>query len=110
VTASQIGMALQSSYNPNSASALLSVAVLNSLSGASGSTPDPHDLPALISPFATLCWNDAAGILLYAATVELLVADFMHGEMRRASWPKVGAAMAFILLGAACMSAVGKFA
>lgn len=76
-------MALQTTYNPNSPSALLSVAVLNSIS---------------------------AGVLLWAGIVELLVADFLHGELRKAPWSKVGAALASLLAGAGLMSAVGKWA
>lgn len=47
----QIGAGAHASYNPNSPAALLSVAILNSIS---------------------------AGILLWAGIVELLVHDFLH--------------------------------
>lgn len=78
-----IGIGVHASYNPNSSASLISVGVLNSVS---------------------------AGILLYAGIVELLVADFIHGEMVEASKRKVVCALVFLMAGMGCMSAIGKWA
>lgn len=115
----QIGAGMHASYNPNSTSAILAVAVLNSIS---------------------------AGILLWAGIVELLVHDFLqvrashrppllanypsslcvstsslktfspflscHAqcELSTAPWPKVCVALASLLSGAAAMSALANWA
>ncbi|KAL0069236.1 hypothetical protein AAF712_003599 [Marasmius tenuissimus] len=78
-----IGVGVHESYNPNSVSALAAIGVLNALS---------------------------AGILLYTGIVEMLVNDFIHGELKHAKALKAGLAIAFILLGAFGMAVIGKWA
>lgn len=77
-----IGISLHASYNPNSVTALLTTGVLDALS---------------------------AGVLLYAGVVELLVHDFMHGELAHASGGKVGTAIVALIAGTICMSVLGKW-
>ncbi|KAF9269664.1 ZIP zinc/iron transport family [Marasmius fiardii PR-910] len=78
-----IGVGVHESYDPNSVSALAAIGVLNALS---------------------------AGILLYTGVVEMLVNDFIHGELKDASIVRAGAAIFFILLGALGMAVIGKWA
>ena len=78
-----IGIGVHASYNPNSGAALLAIGILDAVS---------------------------AGVLLYAGIVELLVHDYMHGELARAKPGRVGVAVASLFAGAICMSVLGKWA
>ncbi|XP_074307232.1 zinc transporter 1-like [Silene latifolia] len=51
----------------------------------------------------------AAGILIYMALVDLLAADFMHPRMQNNSRIRLGSHIS-LLLGAACMSVLAKWA
>ncbi|EJD48603.1 Zip-domain-containing protein [Auricularia subglabra TFB-10046 SS5] len=77
-----IGISLHASYNPNSTTALLTTGVLDALS---------------------------AGVLMYAGIVELLVHDFMHGELAHARSVNVAAAASALLAGTIAMSVLGKW-
>lgn len=73
-----IGIAVHDSYSPNSKSALLAVGVLNGLS---------------------------AGVLIYAALVELIVSDwFKSPEMRSSGVFKTILGIAMLLLGSFLMA------
>ncbi|KAL0575218.1 hypothetical protein V5O48_006757 [Marasmius crinis-equi] len=78
-----IGVGVHESYNPNSVSALVAIGVLNALS---------------------------AGILLYTGIVEMLVNDFVHGELKDANLVRAVSAIVFILMGALGMAVIGKWA
>lgn len=78
-----IGMGVHSSYNPNSGAALLSIGILDAVS---------------------------AGVLLYAGVVELLVHDFMLGELATAGGAKVTVALGAVMAGMIGMSVLGKWA
>ncbi|TIA88373.1 hypothetical protein E3P99_02648 [Wallemia hederae] len=72
-----IGIGVHESYSPNSKSALLAIGILDGLS---------------------------AGILLYAALVELIVSDWFKGEMRHSSAFKTALGLAMLLLGSLLMA------
>lgn len=74
---------MHSAYNPNSGAALLAIGILDAISG---------------------------GVLLYAGIVELLVHDFMLGELAHARAGTVGVALASVVAGMVCMSVLGKWA
>jgi solute carrier family 39 (zinc transporter), member 1/2/3 len=78
-----IGMGVRSSYDPNSQTALISAGVFDSVS---------------------------AGLLIYAGMVELLAHDFIHGEMRTAPKGRVLLAIGSLLIGAALMALLGRWA
>ncbi|KAI0594896.1 zinc-regulated transporter 2 [Biscogniauxia sp. FL1348] len=79
-----IGLVARDSYDPNSAFGLIIVGVFNAIS---------------------------SGLLIYAATVDLLAEDFLSEESNRElTMNDKKKAFAFVLLGAAGMSIVGAFA
>ncbi|KAI5919664.1 zinc-regulated transporter 2 [Camillea tinctor] len=79
-----IGLIARDSYDPNSAFGLIIVGVFNAIS---------------------------SGLLIYAATVDLLAEDFLSEESNRElTMNDKKKAFAFVLLGAAGMSVVGAFA
>ncbi|EEH39859.1 hypothetical protein PAAG_02048 [Paracoccidioides lutzii Pb01] len=78
-----IGLVARTSYDPASAFALIMVGVFNAIS---------------------------SGLLIYAATVDLLVEDFLTPEGLGMSKRQKLSGVLFIFMGAACMSVVGAFA
>lgn len=78
-----IGLGVRLTYDPNSQRALISAGVFDSVS---------------------------AGLLIYAAMVELLAHDFIHGEMRTAPRKLVLIAVGSLLVGAALMALLGRWA
>jgi solute carrier family 39 (zinc transporter), member 1/2/3 len=78
-----IGLGVRLSYDPNSQKALISAGVFDAVS---------------------------AGLLIYAAMVELLAHDFIHGEMRTAPRKLVLPAIGSLLVGCALMSLLGRWA
>jgi zinc transporter 1/2/3 len=77
-----IGLGVRESYNPDSPTALIVQGVLDSIS---------------------------AGILLYAALVELIASDFIYDpKFRKKSTTYQASAFIFLLLGAGIMSLIGK--
>jgi solute carrier family 39 (zinc transporter), member 1/2/3 len=78
-----IGLGIRLTYDPNSQRALISAGVFDSVS---------------------------AGLLIYAAMVELLAHDFIHGEMRTAPLKMVLLAIGSLLVGCALMSLLGRWA
>jgi solute carrier family 39 (zinc transporter), member 1/2/3 len=78
-----IGLGVRASYDPNSQRALISSGVFDSVS---------------------------AGLLIYTAMVELLAHDFIHGEMRTAKVSHVLIAIGSMILGAAMMGLLGRWA
>ena len=79
-----IGLALHSSYRPDSGSGLLLVGIMNAIS---------------------------AGLLIYASLTELLVVDFLSDSSWRTlrGFRRVGAC-SWVVLGAIAMSLVGAWA
>ena len=77
-----IGIGISSFYNDNSPTALIVGGVFNSAS---------------------------AGILIYMALVDLLAADFMNPRLQSNLRLQIGA-NASLLIGAACMSVLAKWA
>jgi len=79
-----IGLALHSSYRPDSGSGLLLVGIMNAIS---------------------------AGLLIYASLTELLVVDFLSDRSWRTlrGFRRVGAC-SWVVLGAIAMSLVGAWA
>ncbi|PGH18108.1 hypothetical protein AJ79_00736 [Helicocarpus griseus UAMH5409] len=78
-----IGLAARTSYDPASAFALIMVGTFNAIS---------------------------SGLLIYAATVDLLAEDFLTSEGLRMSKEQKISGVLYIFMGAAGMSAVGAFA
>jgi len=78
-----IGLGVRLTYDPNSQRALISAGVFDAVS---------------------------AGLLIYAAMVELLAHDFIHGEMRTAPRKLVLIAVGSLLVGAALMALLGRWA
>ncbi|ODH15001.1 hypothetical protein ACO22_06485 [Paracoccidioides brasiliensis] len=78
-----IGLVARTSYDPASAFALIVVGVFNAIS---------------------------SGLLIYAATVDLLAEDFLSPEGLSMSKRQKLSGVLFIFMGAACMSVVGAFA
>jgi solute carrier family 39 (zinc transporter), member 1/2/3 len=78
-----IGLGVRLSYDPNSQKALISAGVFDAVS---------------------------AGLLIYAAMVELLAHDFIYGEMRTAPQKMVYLAIGSLLIGCALMSLLGRWA
>jgi solute carrier family 39 (zinc transporter), member 1/2/3 len=78
-----IGLAVRLSYDPNSQRALITSGVFDAIS---------------------------SGLLIYAAMVELLAHDFIHGEMRTAPGKKVFLAIGSLLVGCCLMSLLGRWA
>ena len=78
-----IGIGIRTTYDPLSQTALISAGVFDAIS---------------------------AGLLIYASMVELLAHDFIFGEMRTASLKLVLLAITCMLVGAALMSLLGRWA
>lgn len=78
-----IGLGVRLTYDPNSQRALISSGVFDSVS---------------------------AGLLIYAAMVELLAHDFIHGEMRTAPLKLVLIAIGSLIVGCALMALLGRWA
>ncbi|KAK0130059.1 hypothetical protein ONS96_000596 [Cadophora gregata f. sp. sojae] len=79
-----IGLLARNSYDPESAFALIIVGVFNAIS---------------------------SGLLIFAATVDLLAEDFLSDEAQLLMSKKMKIwAFTFVMMGAACMSVVGAFA
>jgi len=78
-----VGLGVRLSYDPNSQRALITSGVFDAVS---------------------------AGLLIYAAMVELLAHDFIHGEMRTAPGKQVLLAIGSLLVGCALMSLLGRWA
>lgn len=77
------GIGVRNTANMSSQSTLLSVGILDSIS---------------------------AGILLYASVAQLLVGEWLAGDMRRASNQRIAAGVAALVAGLLCMSVIGKWA
>jgi len=78
-----IGLGVRSSYDPGSQTALIAAGVFDSISG---------------------------GLLIYSGMVELLAHDFIYGEMRTAPRGLVLLAVVCMLVGAALMGLLGRWA
>jgi solute carrier family 39 (zinc transporter), member 1/2/3 len=78
-----VGLGIRQTYDPDSQTALITAGVFDSVS---------------------------AGLLIYAAMVELLAHDFIHGEMRTAPRGTVILAIASMIVGAALMALLGRWA
>ena len=77
------GIAVRTSFNLSGTSTILSIGILDSIS---------------------------AGILLYAGIAQLLVGDWLAGEMRTASAGRVAVGGVSLFLGLFAMSVIGKWA
>jgi zinc transporter 1/2/3 len=78
----------------------IGIGVRRSFNGSDGNT------------LLTLGTMDAlsAGVLAWVAFVELWSADWLHGDLRAPGWRKGAVAMLSLVLGAAGMSVLGKWA
>ncbi|SPO39877.1 uncharacterized protein PSFLO_05358 [Pseudozyma flocculosa] len=78
-----LGTGVRTVFEPNDPTTIIAIGVLDSLS---------------------------AGVLLYGALVDMLAKDFLFGPMLDASNRRLGVALAALLVGAAVMSLLGKWA